>query len=116
MVGAKLTEGVVSLDLTTSTMSNVDLSTHSKRIKRRTRIISRILSRLTSLRVLLFLVGFGWLLLLPWNGLSRRAWIDENALQPGQVNIDWNWSDVKFSDVKLDLLEAMWARNATSAE
>lgn len=97
-------------------MSAKELASHRKRIERRTRIISKVIDRLVPLRVLLFLVGFGWLLLLPWDGLSRRTWIDENALQPGQVNVDWSWADVRFADIKLGLLEDLWRRNASSAE
>ncbi|KIM25331.1 hypothetical protein M408DRAFT_212529 [Serendipita vermifera MAFF 305830] len=97
-------------------MSSAELDKHASRLKRRERIISNITSRLTPLRIILFIVGYAWLLLLPWKGLSRTAWIDENALQPGQVNVDWNWGDVKAADGYLEHLEALWNKNATSAE
>ena len=97
-------------------MSNPNLATHSTRLQRRARLINKITSRLTPLRVVLFVVGYSWLLLLPWNGLSRTAWIDENALQPGQVNVEWNWGDVKAADGYLEQLEGLWNRNATAVE
>lgn len=97
-------------------MSSADVTKHLTRLQRRARIITHITSRLISLRFVLFTVGYIWLLLLPWKGLSRTAWIDENALQPGQVNVQWNWADVKAADGYLEHLEALWNRNATSAE
>jgi GPI-anchor transamidase subunit GAA1 len=77
-------------------------------------VISHITSRLPVIRILLFVVGYGWLLLLPWHGLSRRAWIDENALQPGQVNVEWSWADVKMADTELKMLEDLWHGNMSS--
>jgi glycosylphosphatidylinositol transamidase len=77
-------------------------------------VISRIAAHLPVIRILLFVVGYGWLLLLPWNGLSRRAWIDENALQPGQVNVEWSWADVKMADTELKMLEELWHGNKSS--
>jgi len=97
-------------------MSTSELGSHSARLRRRERTLNHITSRLTPLRVVLFVVGYGWLLLLPWKGLSRRAWIDENALQPGQVNIEWNWGDVKTADRYLETIEEMWKANTTSRE
>ncbi|KAG8805739.1 Glycosyl phosphatidyl inositol protein transamidase complex subunit, partial [Serendipita sp. 399] len=97
-------------------MSDKEIQSHSKRLQRRSRFINHIINRLYIIRVLLFLTGFGWLILLPWNGLSRRAYIDENALQPGHVSVDWNWGDVGTADTKLALLEDLWNRNASSLE
>ncbi|KAG8757537.1 Glycosyl phosphatidyl inositol protein transamidase complex subunit, partial [Serendipita sp. 396] len=97
-------------------MSEKEILSHTKRIERRSKIITKIIDRLYLIRFILFFTGFGWLILLPWNGLSRRAWIDENALQPGHVNVDWNWGDVQIADTKLALLEDLWNRNASSVE
>lgn len=36
-------------------------------------------------RAAMYLVGYLWMALIPFYQLSRRTWVDENALQPGQV-------------------------------
>ena len=67
---------------------------------------------------------------LPFHG--QHTYIDENALQPGQVstavyytvycsetlqvNTYWNWADVHRADRYLEQLEALRDRNASSHE
>lgn len=97
-----------------SSAASNELASQRKRLQRRTKLITAITSRLTLVRVLLFLVGYGWLLVLPWKGMSRGTWIDENALQPGQVNVDFNWADVKYADLTLEKLERLWNEDASS--
>lgn len=41
----------------------------------------------TEKSILLALVGIVWLLLLPYDGYSKRTYISENALLPGQVGL-----------------------------
>lgn len=36
-------------------------------------------------RLLLLFIGYAWLVVLPLPQLGHRTYIDENALQPGQV-------------------------------
>jgi glycosylphosphatidylinositol transamidase len=36
----------------------------------------------------LFAIGYVWMILLPLKRLSRGTYIDENALQPGQVGLN----------------------------
>ncbi|KAL1762285.1 Gaa1-like protein [Schizophyllum commune] len=55
------------------------------------------------------------MLLLPSTYVGGRGtYIDENALQPGQVNTQWNWGDVRAADNYLEQLEELRDQNATS--
>ncbi|KAH8653322.1 Gaa1-like protein [Xylariales sp. PMI_506] len=45
------------------------------------------------LSLLLIVVGVAWLFMLPLNGYSRRTYISENALLPGQVHTYFGGSD-----------------------
>lgn len=45
------------------------------------------------LSALLIIVGIGWLLVLPLNEYSRRTYISENALLPGQVHTYFTGSE-----------------------
>ncbi|KAI0345368.1 Gaa1-domain-containing protein [Trametopsis cervina] len=69
-----------------------------------------------TLRLLLMIIGYTWLLTVPSSLHGQRTYIDENALQPGQVNTYWSWTDVKRADRYLDELEALGRRNASSHE
>jgi hypothetical protein len=42
----------------------------------------------------MFVVGYAWILCVPLAGLSRSTWIDENALQPSQVDIRTNFPHI----------------------
>lgn len=54
-------------------------------IIRRKKLTSRAVSLLPYFRTFLILAGFLYLLALPWEGLGRKHYVSENALQPGQV-------------------------------
>lgn len=85
-----------------------------------------------TIRLLLFLVGYVWMLTLPSSLHGQRTYIDENALQPGQarqfplrvlqhtetlqVSTYWNWGEVHKADRYLDQLELLRDRNASSHE
>ena len=43
--------------------------------------------------LLLIVVGVAWLFMLPMNDYSRRTYISENALLPGQVHTYFGGSD-----------------------
>ncbi|KAK7054720.1 Glycosyl phosphatidyl inositol protein transamidase complex subunit [Paramarasmius palmivorus] len=86
------------------------------RIRRRRKIVSTISRRITLLRILLFFVGYLWLFAIPSPRLGRGVYIDENALQPGQVNMYWNWDDVHFADRTLEHLERLRDTNGTSEQ
>jgi GPI-anchor transamidase subunit GAA1 len=45
------------------------------------------------LSLLFIVVGVAWLLLLPLDSYSRRTYISENALLPGQVHTYFSGSD-----------------------
>ncbi|KAL6300143.1 Gaa1-domain-containing protein [Sparassis latifolia] len=86
------------------------------RILRRRGMIAFLWKNLPSLTVTLLVLGHLWFFVIPWPGLSQRTYIDENALQPGQVHTYWNWGDVHRADQYLKELEALHVKNATSEE
>ncbi|KAL5489781.1 GAA1 [Sanghuangporus weigelae] len=84
------------------------------RIRRR-RLLSSFLAQWTpQICVLLYIIGYAWLLILPSSLLGRGVYIDENALQPGQVNTYWNWAEVHRADLHLNGLEQLRDSNASS--
>lgn len=48
-------------------------------------LLKRTGTGLSEFRVLLFLVGYLWMVAIPYPDLGRTTYIDENALQPAQV-------------------------------
>jgi GPI-anchor transamidase subunit GAA1 len=48
------------------------------------------------LRALSILVGLGWLFVLPLDEYSRRSYISENALLPGQVEAYFGGSELNI--------------------
>ncbi|KAJ7581146.1 Gaa1-like protein [Mycena floridula] len=85
-----------------------------QRLQRRKRLFTLIDRRLPLIKLALFVVGYLWMLALPYPDLGRGTFIDENALQPGQVNTNWNWGDVQNADRYLDQLERLREENSTS--
>lgn len=65
---------------------------------------------------MLFFTGYVWMLIIPSPYLGRETYIDENALQPGQVNTYWDWGDVHAADKYLEKLEALRDTNSTRKE
>ncbi|OLL22817.1 GPI transamidase component GAA1 [Neolecta irregularis DAH-3] len=55
--------------------------------------VQQYLRYYSSLRILLVLLGVGWLLLLPLEKVNQRTYIDENALLPGQVHTYFGGSE-----------------------
>ncbi|KAH9842746.1 Gaa1-domain-containing protein [Rhodofomes roseus] len=86
------------------------------RIRRRRKLIGALWASLPSVIVVLLAVGYLWMLSIPFPALGQRTYIDENALQPGQVNTHWNWDDVHRADRYLEALEQLRDRNASSVE
>lgn len=64
----------------------------------------------------MFMAGAVWLLLVPMANMGRGTYIDENALQPGQVNTYWGWREVHAADKYLEDLERLRDTNATSLQ
>ncbi|ORY60719.1 Gaa1-like protein [Pseudomassariella vexata] len=54
---------------------------------------ARLLKLPPYISLLCILIGLGWLLMLPADGYSRRTYISENALLPGQVHTYFGGSD-----------------------
>jgi glycosylphosphatidylinositol transamidase len=50
-------------------------------------------------------VSIVWVALLPYEGLWKRTYIDENAISPGQVNMYFDWGNVHQADRYLEQLE-----------
>lgn len=86
-------------------------------------------------RALMFLAGLIWMICIPLANMGRGTYIDENALQPGQVgivgsgvhvfvlkihgiqvNTYWSWREVHAADRHLEDLERLRDINATSQE
>ncbi|KAF8587402.1 Gaa1-domain-containing protein [Ramaria rubella] len=93
-----------------------EAQTLSKKQRRRKALMSILYHSLPRIRIFLFIIGYGWMLLLPSLWIGRGIYIDENALQPGQVNTYWSWSDVHSADVYLERLEQLRNQNASSIE
>lgn len=75
---------------------------------------AKIHKNLGWLKLLLFIVGYVWMLVIPYPDLGRKTYSDENALQPAQVHTSYNWGDVRKADKYLEGLESLVAANATS--
>ncbi|TFK76331.1 Gaa1-domain-containing protein [Pluteus cervinus] len=84
------------------------------RIRRRNKTLGALTRRIGTIRLVLFVCGYLWMLALPSDRLARRVWIDENALQPNRVDVHWNWGEVHTADRYLDDLENLRDQNATS--
>ncbi|WFD43550.1 dolichyl-P-Man:Man5GlcNAc2-PP-dolichol alpha-1,3-mannosyltransferase [Malassezia psittaci] len=53
------------------------------------------------------------MLAIPIQPFSRDVYVDENALQPGQVKRAWDWSDVRYADRISDELQSFVRANDT---
>ncbi|KAI9024469.1 Gaa1-like protein [Phycomyces nitens] len=50
------------------------------------------------LSIILFVVGVIWLFLLPYEGYNKRTYISENALLPGQANVNYGYNDMRAAE------------------
>ncbi|SCV72987.1 BQ2448_6912 [Microbotryum intermedium] len=73
---------------------------------RREKLLTRVRVWVPLLQSGLIIVGFLYLFAIPAPQLGRRHYISENALQPGQVNTNWNWADVHIADAYAKKVEA----------
>lgn len=89
---------------------------NAARLQRRKRATTFIYNNLSRLTTALLVTGYLWMSLIPISPLSQPTYIDENALQPAQVNTYWNWKDVHRADQYLYHLEGLRDRNATSEQ
>ncbi|KAG8709985.1 Glycosyl phosphatidyl inositol protein transamidase complex subunit [Ceratobasidium sp. 394] len=88
----------------------------AKAIARRRVVFAAVARVLPWLRIAMFIVGALWMLLIPLANMGRGTYIDENALQPGQVNTYWSWREVHAADRYLEDLERLRDSNATSQQ
>lgn len=56
------------------------------------------------------------MLALPYEGLWKRTYVDEHALQPAQVAVYFDWANVHKADVYLAELERLSSSNSTFTE
>ncbi|PPQ63089.1 hypothetical protein CVT24_005944 [Panaeolus cyanescens] len=89
---------------------------NTKRVQRRLALKRTLTDKLPKIIFCLFATGYLWMLLIPFPHLGRTTYIDENALQPSQVNTYWDWADVHIADQYLGLLEQIRDGNYTSKE
>jgi GPI-anchor transamidase subunit GAA1 len=73
------------MDMLRKILSRSGPGVTSSRIRRRRALVSLISRRLPYIRAGLFVVGYLWMAALPLPWLGWATYIDENALQPGQV-------------------------------
>jgi hypothetical protein len=83
-------------------------------------------------RLALFFAGYAWMISIPLPQLGQQIYVDENALQPNQVNsilrltqhfliprkvnTHWDWADVHRADLYLEQLESLRDNNASSEQ
>ncbi|KAM6500391.1 Gaa1-like, GPI transamidase component domain containing protein [Amanita muscaria] len=94
----------------------IALKSHETRLRRRQAVTAWFTRRAMMLRIVLFVVGYAWIISVPSPRLARGTYMDENALQPAQVNMYWNWGDVNNADRYLEELERLYDVNATSEQ
>ncbi|PCH38174.1 Gaa1-domain-containing protein [Wolfiporia cocos MD-104 SS10] len=87
---------------------------HVSKLRRRRKLIARLWETLPAIILALLAFGHLWLLAIPLSQFGQRTYIDENALQPGQVSTYWNWDEVHRADQYLTALEQLRDQNATS--
>ncbi|CEP13311.1 hypothetical protein [Parasitella parasitica] len=67
--------------------------------------ILRFIQRFTPIiSLLLFFIGIGWILILPYDGYNKHTYISENALLPGQANLDYGFNDIRTAEEYRDKL------------
>ncbi|KAF8609985.1 Gaa1-domain-containing protein [Ceratobasidium sp. AG-I] len=105
------------MEITASgTTLNEEGAGRAKAIIRRRAVFAVVARVLPWLRIAMFTAGVIWLSLVPMANMGRGTYIDENALQPGQVNTYWNWREVHAADRYLEDLERLRDTNATSLQ
>ncbi|WVW84278.1 hypothetical protein I302_106308 [Kwoniella bestiolae CBS 10118] len=83
----------------------VEHVTVSKTIARRKKVFDVIWKKIPLIRLILAVAGLIWLLAIPYEGLWKGTYVDEHALQPGQVTTYFDWGNVHKADLYLDKLE-----------
>ncbi|KAI8969002.1 Gaa1-like protein [Mycotypha africana] len=66
--------------------------------QKRMRMVNTLQKFIPIVSFLLFFIAIAWLLLLPYDGYSKRTYISENALLPGQVNLEYGYNDVRTAE------------------
>ncbi|KZT55125.1 Gaa1-domain-containing protein [Calocera cornea HHB12733] len=89
---------------------------HVIRLQRQRRIYTRVGRISPYLQLACYVIGILWIFATPLAELGKSTYVDENALQPGQVNTYWEWAEVHAADRYLEGLEALKNSNATSQE
>ncbi|KAG1309507.1 hypothetical protein G6F62_000715 [Rhizopus arrhizus] len=87
MLLAKLKERWMSK----STDSLVDL-------EKRARLLRLLQGFAPVLSFVLFFIGIVWILILSYDGYNKGTYISENALLPGQANVEYGYNDIKTAE------------------
>ncbi|KAG2221144.1 hypothetical protein INT45_004453 [Circinella minor] len=66
--------------------------------ERKEKIVRIIKKYNVSLSILLFFIGIAWILILPYQEFNKKTYISENALLPGQVNVYFNYNDIRTAE------------------
>ena len=103
--------GPRSRDSTTANVGGLYIASALQRIRRNDRLL-RTLPPYVSL--LCIVIGVVWLFMLPLDGYSRRTYISENALLPGQVHAYFGGSDQHIFRAYRHEIDAL--QNSTNVE
>ena len=103
--------GLRSRDSTTANVGGVYIASALQKLRRNDRLL-RTLPPYISL--LCIVVGVVWLFMLPLDGYSRRTYISENALLPGQVHAYFGGSDQHIFRAYRHEIDAL--QNSTNVE
>ncbi|KAI9361384.1 Gaa1-like protein [Pilaira anomala] len=70
--------------------------------EKRVKLLRAVQKWVPVLSILLFFVAVGWILILPYEGYNKRTYISENALLPGQANLDYGFNDIHTAEAYRD--------------
>ncbi|KAE8539191.1 hypothetical protein D1P53_004282 [Cryptococcus gattii VGV] len=85
----------------------------AKTIARRQKLFRIFWKNISTIQAVLTFIGVLWLLALPYEGLWKKTYVDEHALQPAQVAVYFDWANVHKADVYLGELEQLSRSNST---
>ncbi|KAL9557285.1 hypothetical protein PS6_001913 [Mucor atramentarius] len=71
---------------------------------KRAKVLRIVQKFIPILSILLFIIGVAWLLILPYDGYNKQTYISENALLPGQANLDYGFNDIRTAEDYRDKL------------
>ncbi|KAI7901964.1 Gaa1-like protein [Cokeromyces recurvatus] len=86
-------------------------------LKKQVKLFNLLQKSIPILSLLLFIIGIGWILMLPYEGYNKQTYISENALLPGQVNLEYGYNDFRTAeDYRQKILEIQTKDSETRAK